>query len=151
MSLLSGLRDAPEFNFFIFGVLLNFPWEFLQVPLFEGMAEGSHWQGILICTRATLGDGVIVLIAYWAAAAAWRDRWWFKHSSARQLIAFTSAGLLITIVLEHLATRSDHPDWGWRYSELMPIVPVLGIGLTPFLQWLVIPPLVVWFTRRQLN
>lgn len=151
MPVLSRLMNAPELNFLVFGVLLNFPWEFLQVPLFEGMAEARHWDGILICTRATVGDGFIVLIAYWAVAAAWRDRCWFKRPSARHLTAFTLVGLLITIVLEHLATRSDHPAWGWRYSELMPIVPGLGIGLTPFLQWLLIPPVVAWFCRRQLD
>ena len=33
----------------------------------------------------------------------------------------------------------------------MPIVPVVGIGLTPLLQWLLIPPLAIWFVRRQLK
>jgi len=30
---------VPEINIVIFGFLLNFVWEMLQVPLFEGMKE----------------------------------------------------------------------------------------------------------------
>ena len=139
----------PETNFFVFAVLLNFPWEFLQVPLFEGMAEAKHWEAIRICTRAALGDGVIVLIAYWSTVAVWRDRWWFKAPNPTQICAFVAVGLAITFVLEHLATRSDHPAWGWRYSELMPVA--LGVGLTPILQWILLPPLILWIARRQLR
>jgi hypothetical protein len=32
----------------------------------------------------------------------------------------------------------------------MPMVPVLRVGLTPVLQWVIVPPLVVWFVKRQL-
>ena len=141
--------DLPETNFFVFAVLLNFPWEFMQVPLFEGMADAKHWDAIRICTRAALGDGVIVLIAYWSTAAVWRDRRWFTAPNRTQICAFVAVGLAITFVLEHLATRSDHPAWGWRYSELMPVA--LGVGLTPILQWILLPPLILWLARRQLR
>ena len=145
------LTDLPEFNFFIFAVLLNYPWEFLQVPFFQGLAEAGHWNAILTCTRATLGDGFIILIAFWAPAFIWRDRLWFMRPSFRQLAFYVAVGLIITAILEHLATRSTHPVWAWRYSELMPVVPGLGIGLTPLLQWVLIPPLVIWFSRRQIR
>ena len=149
MPRLRAIADLPETNFFVFAVLLNFPWEFLQVPLFGGMAEATHWDAILICTRAALGDGAIVLIAYWATAGVWRDRWWFQAPNRLQICAFVAAGLAITIVLEHLATNSEHPAWGWRYSELMPVA--LGVGLTPILQWILLPPIVLWLARRQLR
>ena len=146
------VTDLPEFNFLVFGVLLNYPWEFLQVPFFEGLAEAGHWNAIITCTRATLGDGLIMLIAFWATTAIWRDRFWFMHPTPRQTALFVAVGLLITLLLEHLATRSTTRDvLSWRYSDLMPIIPVLGIGLTPLLQWLIIPPIVAWFTRRQLR
>ena len=143
--------DLPETTFFLFAVLLNFPWEFMQVPLFEGMAEAPHWAAIRVCARATLGDGVIVLISYWVTSAGCRDRWWFQRPAAMQVAAFAAVGLAITVLLEHLATRSNHPAWGWRYSDEMPLVPVVAIGLTPFLQWILLPPIIAWFARRQLR
>ncbi|WP_162899861.1 hypothetical protein [Halomonas sp. JS92-SW72] len=38
----------------------------------------------------------------------------------------------------------------WQYGELMPTLPLLGTGLAPLLQWLLLPPLIVWLARRQL-
>ena len=145
------LSDQPEFNFFIFGLLLNFPWEFLQAPFFEGLAEAPHWNATLACTRAALGDGLIVLIAFWTTSYIWRNRFWFMRPVVWQITSYVLVGLFITSVLEHFATRSKHPVLGWRYSELMPVVPGLGIGLTPLLQWALIPPVVIWFSRRQLR
>lgn len=145
------LTDQPEFTFFIFGVLLNLPWEFLQAPFFEGLAEAPHWNAILICTGATIADGLIVLVAFWTTSSIWRDRAWFMRPDLWQITSYVLVGLFVTFVVEHLATRSTDPNWSWRYSELMPIVPGLGIGLTPLLQWMLIPPAVVWFSRRQLR
>ena len=35
----------------------------------------------------------------------------------------------------------------WGYTELMPIVPGVEIGGTPFMQWLLIPPILLWLMR----
>ena len=145
------LTDKPEFNVAVFAFLLNYPWEFLQVPLYLGMAEASHWEAIKTCTRATLGDALIMLVSYWIVAAVARTRWWVLSPSARQLIGFAAAGVVITVVIEHFAVRSDSQMWGWRYAPAMPIVPLLGAGLTPVLQWIVLPPLAAWFVKRQLG
>ena len=32
----------------------------------------------------------------------------------------------------------------WTYSDLMPVVPVIGTGLAPLLQWFVVPTLALW-------
>lgn len=143
--------DRPEVNIFIFAVLLNYPWELIQTPLFEGMATAPHWDAVKICTRATLGDGIIMLIAYWSVSAAARNRWWFMRPSRYPVIGFIAVGLVITILLEMLAIRSIHPGWGWQYAEAMPTLPGIGVGLTPLFQWLILPPLALWIVRRQLE
>lgn len=56
-------------------------------------------------------------------------------------------GILLTIGFEYYYTTVS---LRWTYSDLMPLVPPFGTGLTPILQWLFIPPLVVWLTRRHL-
>ena len=145
------LPSLPEFNFFIFGALLNLPWEFIQVPLYAELAGARHWDAIRLCTRAALGDAVILLVAYWTAAAVAKNRWWFTDWRWLGFCTYLATGLLITLALERLATRSAFPAWGWRYSELMPLVPVIGIGLAPLAQWLLLPPLSLWFVRRQLG
>jgi hypothetical protein len=139
----------PEFNVAVFAVLLNYPWEFLQVPLFDGLADAGHWDAIKGCTVAALGDAVITLVAYGFVAALAGSRRWILAPSGSQLALFVVTGLSITTVIEWLALRGLWVE-SWSYSPLMPIVPGIGIGLAQLLQWTVLPLLVVWFVRRQL-
>jgi hypothetical protein len=37
----------------------------------------------------------------------------------------------------------------WQYSPLMPVL--FGVGLSPFMQWVIPPLITLWFTRRQLG
>lgn len=143
------LRGIPEWNVAVFALLLNFPWEVLQVPLFTGMADAPHVQVIEGCLQATLGDMVIMLIAYESVSFAAHGRLWISTSSGRQLALFTAIGVVIAAAIEWLATRGQ---WfqSWTYSLRLPVVPGVDIGLTPLAQWIVLPLVVAWFVRRQL-
>ena len=146
---LHALTRLVEFNLVLFALLLNFAWEILQVPLFEQMAGAPHWSAILACSRATLGDAIILLAAYWSTAVLAGGRRWIVAPSGAQLAWFVSYGVAVTIGIEWLALRGG---WftAWRYSALMPVLPGIGIGLSPLLQWIVLPLLTVWFVKRQL-
>jgi hypothetical protein len=139
----------PEFNVAVFAFLLNYPWEFSQVPLFAGVADAPHWTAIKGCAIAALGDAVIMLVAYWFVAVIARSRHWIAVPTAAHLMLFVAVGVTITVVIEQLALRGL---WfkSWSYSPLMPVIPGIGVGLSPLLQWLVLPPLTAWFVRRQL-
>lgn len=142
------LMSLPELNVLLFAFLVNYPWEFLQVPFFEGMPKATHWEAIVVCTRAAAGDALIALTAFWAVALHWRGRDWIRRPRPAQVGTFVGAGVLITIVLEwHATVLADR----WSYAEHMPVVPLLGTGLAPLLQWLLLPPLIVWFVRRQIG
>lgn len=141
-------RRFPELDLAIFAFLLNFPWEFLQAPLFAGMAQMPHWQAVKACTRATFGDVAIMLLAFWLVCAAFRNRHWILSPSPPQLALLVCIGVAITVVIERLALQGLWID-AWRYALEMPVVPGLHVGMAPVLQWIVLPPLVVWFVRRQ--
>ena len=143
------LARNPECNVAVFALLLNFPWEILQAPLFAGMGDTPYAEAIKGCSQATLGDAVIVLLAYWSVSVVARSRHWILAPSGRQLALFIAIGVSIAAVIEWLATRG-HWVGSWTYSKEMPVLPGLGIGLSPLLQWLVLPLLVAWFVRRQL-
>ncbi len=141
------LLEAPEVNVVLFALLLHIPWEFWQVPFFEGMARAPHWAAVKVCTRAAAGDALIAVLAFLVVAAGARSRTWILRPSWRSVAAYLAAGLVVTVAIERVSTA-----WGrWTYGEAMPIVPVLEVGLLPVLQWLVLPPLTVWFVRRQLR
>ena len=139
----------PEWNVAVFALLLSFPWEVLQAPLFAGMANAPHVEVIKGCLQATLGDMVIMLIAYGSISLLARNRRWVLAPSRRQLALFIAIGVAITAAIEWLATRGHWVE-RWAYSQRMPVVPGVGIGLAPLVQWIVLPLLVVWFVRRQL-
>lgn len=37
----------------------------------------------------------------------------------------------------------------WEYSKLMPIIPFLGTGLSPLMQWLIVPTVAFSAVRRR--
>jgi hypothetical protein len=147
------MRDlirSPVLNVGLFAFLLNFPWEFLQVPLYAGMEQASHGQGIVACARAALGDVVLAVLAYASVAAATKDRRWIVRPNGAQVAAFVAVPLLLTIVIENLATRGLWVT-AWTYAASMPIVPGVGVGLAPLLQWVLLPPAILWLVRRQIR
>lgn len=148
---LRSILDLPEFNVLVFAILLNSPWEFLQAPFFKDMPGLAHWAGIQRCTMATAGDGLLTLVAFWSTAVVARTRAWILRPTRRHVLIFIGVGLTISIVIERFATSMNWPPGGWSYADTMPVLPVLDIGLTPFLQWIILPPLAVWFVRRQLT
>lgn len=138
----------PELNVAFFSFVFHFIWEFIQIPTYAGMAELNHWQGVVVCTQATFGDVVIALAAFWTASAATRSRRWITAPSPAQITIFLLVGIIVTIVLEYIYTQVTHR---WTYSDLMPLVPPLNTGLSPLLQWVLIPLLVLFVVRRQIR
>jgi hypothetical protein len=141
------LVDLPEINVALFAFLLNLVWEFGQVPLYRGLPSSGHWASIKLCARATLGDAVIAVVAFWVVAALVASRWWITAPSASQVACFVGIGLGIATALEWMAV---HVQARWAYGTSMPMVPVLRVGLAPVLQWVIVPSLVAWFVKRQL-
>lgn len=142
-----GLSRAPEVHIATFAFLLNYPWEMLQAPLFEGLSSGAHWEQVKLCTAATFADALISLMSYWTAAVVSKSRTWLLRRPAKAWAAYMAAGLAITVAGEALATG---PLDLWDYAPTMPLLPGAKIGLGPVLQWLFLPPLIVWFARNQL-
>lgn len=129
-----------------FASLLNFAWEMGQAPLYRGMASAAHETAVRVCAVATVGDVAILLIAYALVAAVARRRRWLAAPSGRQLVGLLAAGLVVTVALEILNVYVVHR---WAYAPRMPRL--FGIGVTPLLQWLVLPPATLWLARRHLG
>lgn len=140
--------DAPETNVAVFAFLLNVPWEFLQMPLFASDPSSAKWEHLRSCTLASLGDAVIAVVSFWGVAATGRTRRWILQPTWRRVALFVAIGVEITVVMEWLATGVLAR---WAYADDMPVIPGLETGLLPVLQWITLPPLIVWFVRRQLT
>lgn len=56
-------------------------------------------------------------------------------------------GVGLTMAMEWHSTLGSQR---WEYAPLMPRVWWLGTGLSPLLQWLILPPLMLWMSCRHL-
>lgn len=140
------MSALPEFSIIVFSFLLHFVWEFWQAPTYAGMTEMNHWDGIKLCSSATFGDVGFALTAFWITSAAARTRFWFRDPDPWHVVLFLGVGVALTVGFEHYYTNIT---LRWTYSDLMPLVPPFGTGLSPLLQWLAVPLAVLWFARRQ--
>ena len=141
----SKLRVPPELDLLILSFPMHFTWEFLQAPLFLNMRDATHMDGIRLCLQATLGDMVIVLIAFWLASFLTGTRQWAAQPSRRAIAGWLSTGLAITVVLEFYSTKVAGR---WVYDVSMLRLPVIGTGIAPLIQWIIVPMLVLWYMRR---
>lgn len=139
----------PEVHIATFGFFTAFIWEILQMPFFD-VGSATYWEKTLGCTRATFGDVGILVLAYTVVSILNRNRHWMHHPTYWMIGIYLLTGLGITVIIERLATNMPYEsEWGWQYSELMPLVPGTDIGFVPILMWLVIPLISLWFARRQ--
>jgi hypothetical protein len=64
----------------------------------------------------------------------------------RMMLTAILLGLCYTVFSEWLNTQVRQ---SWSYTEAMPLLPPLGTGLTPFLQWLIVPGIALGYVRRK--
>lgn len=138
-------RIAPELDLMILAFPMHLAWEFLQAPLFRTMQDASHMDGIRICLQAALGDMAIVLAAFWAASVLAGTREWVARPRRPTVAVWLAVGLVATMAIEFYSTEVAGR---WTYGESMPRLPLIGTGLAPVVQWIVVPLLVLWYMQR---
>ena len=138
-------HQQPEIRLVTRALPLETLWEIIQLPLYDIWREHS-WSYILYSVaHCTLGDLLILLVSFELVALFNRNRHWYHASSRFNTLCFTLAGLAYTTYSEIVNTGLAG---SWSYTELMPVVPILNVGGAPLLQWIVIPPVLLWLMRR---
>ena len=75
-------------------------------------------------------------------------RWFLDFKRAKlKFIGFVILGVGYTSLSEWL---NVHLFRSWGYDEAMPLIPWLHLGLTPLLQWVIVPPVVLLMVRHYL-
>lgn len=136
------IRTAPEALVATLGFLTNLAWELGHSPLY---ADAPGRPGYILWTRlhCTVGDVLILLGAFWLTGLVFRRRTWWASPGIGPMATFIGLGLGYTIFSEWHNTQVLR---SWAYGPWMPLV--YGIGLTPILQWILIPPFVVHLLQR---
>src|SRR6266508_2787933 len=123
---------------FIVAVFLNYFWELAQAPLYAGL-ESYRTVVLWHCFVASLGDGVMVLLIYLAGRITLQRLDWFEHPGVPGYVVMLTTGFLLALLVEWLGLRVLSR---WQYTDRMPVLPRLGLGIVPIGQMLVLPPLI---------
>ena len=122
---------------------LNLLWEISHVGLYTIWREADGLRIAWSVFHCTLGDVVIALAGFaLAAIVLWRANW----PTSRPW----TGGVIIVISAITFTTWSEwynvYRAGAWGYATSMPLI--FGIGLTPLLQWLILPPVIVVAYRK---
>jgi hypothetical protein len=128
-------------------VVGNLIWEFAQLPLYTLWKAASAKEIILAVPHCTGGDLLIAGATLVASVVLLGTSEW--PCARFLLVAGTTliSGVGVTAYSEHLNTALG----AWAYSDLMPILPGTGIGLSPLAQWFVIPILAFTAARSVIS
>lgn len=132
-------------KYFLIIAPANLLWEFLHLPLYTLWDTGSASEILLAVIHCTGGDLLIAVGALALAIVLFGKRQWPEQHFLRVVIAAVFFGLSYTVFSEWLNIDIRRT---WAYKESMPLLPMLGTGLTPALQWLMVPTLGFWFAHK---
>lgn len=145
---------TPEACLFLFAFLLNFVYEVWQAPYYSFYNNPSLADKIRDLTHCSFGDAVIILVCHWGVSAIhasatnrsiFHSRYWLIHPSRRLTVLFTSLGVLMTLAIETYRVNVSKV-----YGVQIFAVPFLGMSFLAVLQWIILPPVILYLARRHL-
>ncbi len=122
--------------------VLNLTWEIAQVRLYTIWAAADGMSVAWALFHCSLGDVVIALAMFaLAGMVLWRADWPVSHP--------WTGGVIVVIGALAFTAWSEwynvYRVGNWGYTASMPMI--FGIGLSPLLQWLILPPVMVIIYR----
>lgn len=138
------LSLRPIARYLIVIALGNLVWEAAQIPLYTIWIDGTSTQIGYALLHCTVGDVLIGAITLAAALILWRARSWPRNASWQVATTTIVLALAYTIFSEWLNIEVRR---SWAYRDIMPTLPWLGTGLSPLLQWGIVPLLAFWYAR----
>ena len=129
-----------EIKFLIASFLFSLLYELAHSPLYIFIDAPTLERKISFILHCAFGDVGFFISGYHLTALILKN--WlllYEKFSWRNVLLFTFFSFSHTVIAE---LYHVHILGSWEYNDAMPIVPLLGIALTPFVQNLILPPLV---------
>lgn len=133
----------PLIRWVLISTPLHLAWEIWHVrwyTLWQEASTGVIAYSVLHCTA---GDALIAGAAFLIAAVATRRGDWPRRAGRRGLPILLASGLAYTAASEWV---NVYRLQRWAYTSDMPLI--AGIGVTPLVQWLIVPLAAFWIYRR---
>ncbi len=123
----------------------NLAWEFAHMPLYTLWETGSAREIAFAALHCTGGDVLIALGSLAAALVLLRRGAWPQAGYRTAAAAAIAFGLAYTVFSEWLNIQVRGT---WAYRDIMPVIPMIGTGLSPLAQWILLPSLAFWWAGR---
>ena len=133
------------FIMIFFAFLLNLAWELIQIPLYKNSVyDIDH---IAFCALASLADVLMVLLLYFGFSVIFKDPFWMQDLKLKRLLLLVVIGGAGAVLFEmrHLSSGS------WGYNDSMPLIPVVNVGISPVLQFMILPLLIFSLSYKRLK
>ncbi|REG77598.1 hypothetical protein [Algoriphagus antarcticus] len=147
---LKKVLDKRNYKQFVFttavvAFILNFTWEIAHGPLYEGFQyDLGH---VSFCALASIADMFMVMILLFAFGLIYKNVLWIVLVRFNRSLVLILVGGVGAILAEMWHTsRGD-----WSYAYAMPIIPIVEVGLSPVLQFAILPLVVFVLSKKILK
>lgn len=121
--------------------VVHFVWEYLHFGLYT---DYDHWIGsVPVYWLATVGDVLYTLGAFALVSAIKKSYEWVPRATRADYLMLVALGCLIALFVEYKGLALDR----WEYLPEMPLIPILGVGLSPILQMAILLPVTFFVTQ----
>ncbi|GAA0893538.1 hypothetical protein GCM10009122_32170 [Fulvivirga kasyanovii] len=147
---LKKVADKRNYKYFIVSTaivafVLNFGWEVVQGPLYENFEY--DFEHVSFCALASIADMLMVLVLLFLFGLIYNNVYWIKRLKFTRTLTLILTGFLGAILAELWHTwRGD-----WSYADTMPMLPLVEVGISPVLQFSVLPLIIFVISRRALK
>ena len=123
-------------RYIAFVALANLIWEFAHMPLYTLWETGTASEIVFAALHCTGGDVLIALSAVMLSLFLFGNGAWPTERRSHVIAGTVVIGVAYTVFSEWLNIEIRQ---AWAYRDLMPVIPVIDAGLSPVLQWIVVP------------
>lgn len=115
---------------------MDLVWEIAQLPLYTMWHTADAGYLAFAVVHCTVGDILIAGASLSIAVLAAGERAWPLRRHRRVMALAIVIGIVYTMFSEWLNVDVRH---SWAYSTWMPMLPLVGTGLAPVMQWMLVP------------
>jgi hypothetical protein len=144
---MKAILNNPLLNFVFFSYIINATWEWKQSPFYIDNTS-TVADKVLCYTHCTTGDTIILLVGFALISLYNKSMDWIHHPKVKDYLVLVVFGVSYTFFSEYFNVNIKH---NWSYSQSMPLVPFTNIGIIPLVQWIILPPIIVFITKRQIR
>ena len=117
---------------------LNWIWEMAQMSVYTAEVGGLWSKSFLFCTLASVIDAATTM------AICALLKFLMKGRDVKFYLSAAISGALCAVGFEWFALHFGL----WSYGERMIVLPILGVGLLPFVQLTLLVPLAIRLTNK---